>query len=513
MSANTKGTTKQRKGREADADYTKPKGSSAELDCRIAGERRGIEARADWIVLRKNDRPSAEMFFISYFVKKEQDRPITFVFNGGPGASSVYLHMGAVGPKRVRFDTRGEPLGAPHRLTDNHETWLAFTDLVFIDPVGTGFSRIVEAEHKPHDAAASTQEPPKPAPASERTEYYQLKRDLESLSEFMQKFLSRYHRWESAVYIAGESYGGYRVGRLVKMAQASYGIGIKGAILISPALELSLLDGSDYDVLPWIDTFPTMAAAAHYHHKARGVGGDESGKAFADRAAHYALKELLPVLAAGDLYPARQRKRVFDKAADFLGLERATLARHSGRIDSAYFVKNLLRDQNRHLGLYDATLTVHDPYPNRDTYSGPDPTLESVEAAFSAGINTQLRKHLGLKTDRDYQLLSYQVNTAWKIDIRNHAFESQFGATDDLRYGMSLNPHMQVYICNGIYDLVTPYFATDRLSNLMKLDAQRKRNLTVTHYSGGHMFYTWNESREAFFADMQRFYRTASMSQ
>lgn len=512
MSESDKGKSKDAGGPGGDSDYKKPRGASAELESSAAGEKRRIEARADWIVLRKDDEPSAEMFFVSYLEKTKEQRPLTFVFNGGPGASSVYLHMGAVGPRRVRFDTQGELLGAPHRLEDNHESWLEFTDLVFVDPVGTGFSRVIKTKKAEKsggtagDRANTSNESAPGASASSDSEYYRLNRDLESLSEFMQKFLSRFHRWESALYIAGESYGGYRVGRLVKMAQASYGIGLKGAILISPALEISLLQGSDYDVLPWIDTFPSMAAAAHYHGKARRVHSDESGIAFAERAAAFALKELLPALAAGDIYSAPRRKRIFDRAADFAGLDRDTLNSRYGRIDPRYFVKNLLREEKKHLGLYDASLTVHDPYPDRDEYSGPDPTLESVEAVFSSGINTQLRGTIGLKTDRDYQLLSYTVHNAWKIDIRNHAFESHFGATDHLRYGMSLNPHMKVFICSGIYDLITPFFAVDRLANLMKLDTRLKEKLTVKQYSGGHMFYTWAKSRAAFHADMRAFY-------
>ena len=513
MTGSSEGESKDGKGTGADPDYQKPGGASAELDFSAAGETQRIEAHADWIVLRKDDEPSAEMFFVSYVQKAGGQRPLTFVFNGGPGASSVYLHMGTVGPRRVRFDKRGGLLGAPHRLEDNHESWLAFTDLVFVDPIGTGFSRIIKTKkktEKPADAPGSRADasqggPESPQPSSD-SEYYRLSRDLESLCEFMQKFLSRFHRWESPLYIAGESYGGYRVGRLVKMAQASYGIGLKGAVLISPALEISLLQGSDYDVLHWVDLFPGLAAAAHCHGRARRTLPDESGRAFADRAAAFALRELLPALAAGDIYPAAQRKRVFDRAADFVGLDKKVLNSRCGRIDARYFVKNLLRDQKKHLGLYDASLTVHDPYPDRDNYSGPDPTLEGVEAVFSSGINTQLRKNIGLETDRDYLLLSETVNNSWKIDIRSHAFESQFGATDHLRYGMSLNPHMKVFICSGIYDLITPFFATERLANLMKLDPELKEKLTVKYYSGGHMFYTWAKSRAEFCADMRVFY-------
>ena len=483
-------------------DYKKPEGAFQEQEIKLDGKPFSYEAEANWMVLRQNEEPAAEMFYIRYSQKKSQEtpearRPITFVFNGGPGASSVYLHLGAVGPKRVAFRENGTPLPMPVNILDNQETWLRFTDLVFIDPIGTGFSRLIkkkgdEKEQKKDEKASN--------------EYLKLQKDLDSLGEFIRRFLSASHRWESPVYIAGESYGGFRVGKLAKLLQQDYGVGLCGAILISPALEFQLLDPSDYDVLPWLDMFPSMAAAAAFHGKSRRIAGDESIEEYMKRASAFGLKELLPVLAGGSIYPEQTVKRVLNSAADFLGLPRDTVCLKNGRIDSRFFVKNLLREQGVLLGLYDATMVEPDPFPDRDGHEGPDPTLHSVERIFAAGINTQLRKEIGLETDREYRLLSTEVNKAWKVDTRNHALESQVGATDDLRYGMSLNPDMKVYITHGYYDLVTPFFAADRISNLMKLSQEAAEKLTVRHYPGGHMFYTWDESRKGFFADIREFY-------
>lgn len=271
-------------------EYKKPEGARNLLSVRAGEETFHYEAEADWIVLRKEEKPQAEMFYVRYFLTQEdgEDRPITFVFNGGPGAASVYLHMGAPGPRRVDLSPRGVPSGSPYRLTDNRETWLAFTDLVFIDPIGTGFSRLIDEKDKEKEKE------------EKKDEYWKLNRDLESLGEFMRKFLSLHHRWESPVFLAGESYGGFRVGKLAKMVQKDYGIGLAGAILISPALEFSLLSSSDYDALPWVDTFPTMAAAAAYHGKARKQKSGETFPEYGRRAAEFALKELLPVLAGGN---------------------------------------------------------------------------------------------------------------------------------------------------------------------------------------------------------------------
>lgn len=481
--------------------YTPPIGATSAHELRADGNTLTYTARADWLILRTREKPRAEMFHVSYVVDSDEERPITFVFNGGPGASSVYLHVGAMGPRRADFDAHGEPLTPPSVLEENEKSWLAFTDLVFVDPIGTGFSRMIEEDGQ------NKEKQEKGKDDGETSEYWQLKRDLESLGEFISKFLSKHHRWESRVFIAGESYGGFRTAKLTKMLQQGYGVGLSGAIIISPALEFTLLDGSDYDVLMWLDTFPTMAAAAFVHGKARKRKKEESVGDYMRRAGDFAVRDLLPALASGNMYGEDRKNRVLNQAADFIGLPREVVRAKNGRVRIEYFVKNLLRDEGKHLGLYDASLTVADPFPDRDEYSGPDPTLHLIERVFAAGINTQLRKHIGLETEREYNLLSMTVNKAWKIDTRRHALQSQVGATDDLRYGMSLNPHMKVYITHGVFDLVTPFFTAERLTNLMKLTDEQKSRLTVKHYAGGHMFYTWRESRESFFADMKEFYR------
>ncbi len=468
------------------------------------GSRMDYQAEAGWLTLYSEEKPRAEMFFIRYSAVDEQtaDRPVTFVFNGGPGASSVYLHLGAMGPKRAVLTESGQAPSSPYRLTDNEETWLEFTDLVFIDPIGTGFSRTIEgSEQSDKDKTAGGTDEKK-----SDDEYWKLKRDLESLSEFIRKFLSKYNRWESPVYIAGESYGGFRVGKLVRMLQQDYGVGLKGAVLISPALEFSLLEGSDYDALSWIDVFPSFADAAAVHGKSRKIKEEESSEDYRKRAADFALNELLPVLAGGELVPESKRLRILSAAADFIGLSRETIITAGGRIGIEFFVKNLLRNEKLVLGLYDSSVTVNDPFPDRDKLESPDPTLHQLERVFAAGINTQLRAGIGLNTEKDYNLLSMKVNESWKVDTREHDFETHVGAVDDLRYGMSLNPDMKVYISNGIYDLVTPAFASDRLAALMKLKPEQKRMLTVKHYNGGHMYYTWQQSRIEFFNDMKKFY-------
>jgi carboxypeptidase C (cathepsin A) len=450
-------------------------------------------ASAKWLVLRKQDKPSAELFSVSYVVKGDDERrPVTFVFNGGPGASSAYLHVGAVGPRRLAFPSDGSLPAMPPQLVENDESWLAFTDLVFVDPIGTGFSRVIE-KGKPKEG-----EEKKDDEKDDPKEYFGYKRDLESLSEFMGRWLSSNDRWGSPVFIAGESYGGYRVGRMVRVLQENAGIGLNGAILISPALEFGGLTSGDYDVLPWVDLLPTMALAAVHHGRSRAFERGTAPAEVTREAELFATGDYAAFLTRGAAMPADERERVLSRLADFVGLPVEMVTRAEGRVPIRTFARELLRDERKVVGLYDATITTTDPFPDRDAFEGPDPTLSGIGPAYTMAINRQLRSEIGVKTDREYMLLSLEVNQAWKNDDPVHFFAPPQGATDDFRYGMSMNPHMKAFITHGRYDLVTPYYTSDRLRNLMRLDPAMAGRVTVHHFGGGHMFYAWEESRKAF---------------
>jgi carboxypeptidase C (cathepsin A) len=451
-------------------------------------------ATAKWTVLRKKEKPSAEIFSVSYVADGDDPaRPVSFVFNGGPGAASAFLHMGAVGPTRVDFPADGTLPAMPPKLVENESSWLAFTDLVFVDPVGTGFSRIIEPEKK-GDAKEA-----KPEDAHDPKEYFGYKRDLESLCEFMGRWLSEHDRWGSPIFIAGESYGGYRVGRLVRMLQEATGVGLNGAILISPALEIEGLQPTDYDLLGWVDRIPTMALAAVHHGRSRAFRKGTSLERVTREAEAFATGDYAVFLTRGASMPAKERAGVFQRLADLTGLAPEVVARSEGRISMLTFVRELLRDERKVVGLYDTTITATDPFPDRDgALSWPDPTLAGISPAYTMAVNRMLRSEIGVRTDREYELLSYEVNTAWKDDAKPHAFASPPGATDDFRYGMALNPHMKAFITHGQYDLVTPYYTSDRLRNLMRLDPQMADRLTVRHFGGGHMFYAWESSRRSF---------------
>jgi carboxypeptidase C (cathepsin A) len=486
------------------ADHEPPQGAAVKATWGGA-QPIAYTATAKWIVLRKKEKPSAEMFSIAYVADDGgEGRPITFVFNGGPGASSAYLHVGAVGPKRVDFPADGSLPTMPPRLVENEASWLSFTDLVFVDPVGTGFSRVIENDKKGErdkDAADKDGTDPK--------EYFGYKRDLESLCEFMSRWLSGHDRWGSPVFIAGESYGGYRVGRLARMLQESTGIGLNGAVLISPALEITPLNPTDYDITGWIDTLPTMALAAAHHGRSRAFPDGATPDQVTDAAEEFVAGDYVQFLTRGASMDEGERDRILQRQADLIGLPVELVRRAEGRVTIRTFTRELLRDERKVLGLYDATITVTDPFPDRDSFTGPDPTLSGSSAAFTMGINRMLRSEIGVDTDREYTLLNYEVNAAWKVDTERHAFIPAEGATDDFRYGMALNPHMRAFVTHGRYDLVTPYFASDRLRNLMRLDPAMADRLTVHHFGGGHMFYAWETSRRQFTEAIAAFYAEA----
>ncbi|WAL58805.1 S10 family peptidase [Thermocoleostomius sinensis] len=472
-------------------------------------------ATAEWQPLFQREKPVAEMFHVSYLVESTEpaQRPLTFVFNGGPGAASAYLHMGALGPKRIAFGPNGSLPKPPVKLVDNAESWLSFTDLVFIDPIGTGFSRSFTPEHSPANNAEnvekssekSSSEPDKP----KETEFWEVERDLNALGEFIQRFLSRRKRWLSPVFIAGESYGGFRVARLARKLQQDFGVGLSGAILISPALEFSFLDSNDYNLTAWATLLPSFAASAAYHGRAQWAGEPGDLQAHRTAAEQFARKTLIPMLALGDTMPSEERQAAFQQLAGLIGLPVTLVEQQAGRINIERFARELLRDQQRIVGLYDASVTAIDPFPDRLTYQGIDPTLDGLDRLFTGAINSHLRDTLGVETDLTYQLLNLETFKAWKYDLRGDFKQGFIGSVDDLRVGMTLNPHMRVYITHGFFDLVTPYFASNHLADLMKLDPDIRPNLSLKHFPGGHMFYTWDESRQQWFKEMQALYAKA----
>jgi len=325
----------------------------------------------------------------------------------------------------------------------------------------------------------------------------------------MGRWLSNNGRWGSPIFIAGESYGGYRVGRLVRMLQETTGIGLNGAILISPALEISTLAPTDYDVLTWVDVVPTMAGAAAHHGRSRAFAPGTPLEDVWQEAERFATTDYTAFLTQGASMPPEERERILARLADILGLPADLVSRAEGRISLRVFARELLRDERKVVGYYDATITSTDPFPDREPFEGPDPTLSGITPAYTMAVNQQLRSEIGVETDREYLVLSMEVNEGWTNDAPKHFFAPPVGATDDFRYGMALNPHMKAFVTHGRFDLVTPYYSSDRLRNLMRLDPTTAGRVTVKHFGGGHMFYAWEESRHAFTDAIAEFYKDA----
>ncbi|MBU6229109.1 MAG: peptidase S10 [Cyanobacteria bacterium REEB459] len=484
-------------------DSTQRQGTITDHTLTTALGELAYQASAQWQLVYEQQKPIAELFHVAYIARPSStDRPLTFVFNGGPGAASAYLHMGALGPRRVCFNADGGLPKPPVRLADNQESWLKFTDLVFIDPLGTGFSRSLPGSQE----KAGDPTPEKAKETKPDHSFWEVERDLATLGQFIQAYLSEHHRWLSPIFIAGESYGGFRVAKLTRKLQQEFGVGLCGAILISPVMEFELLSGTDYTLTGWATALPSMAATAAHHGR---VDSPSAPEHWAAQAESFARQTLIPFLALGETATSAHRQQVYQGLAALTGLSLEVVQRHRGRLDTGIFARELLRDQQRILGVYDASVTAIDPFPDRLLSEGSDPTLEGIDRIFTGAINSHLRDTLGVSTPLTYHLLNFDVFKAWSFTPEGDFKQGFVGAVDDLRLGMSLNPHMRVAINHGLFDLVTPYFASNFLVDLMALNPELRPNLTLEHFKGGHMFYTWEQSRQQWLAAMEAFYVTA----
>ncbi|TNE41914.1 MAG: peptidase S10 [Alphaproteobacteria bacterium] len=462
----------------------------------------GYEAKAGWLPLRDKERVRADIFHTYYrsTEKHSGPRPITFVFNGGPGASSAFLHVGAIGPMRVDVNPDGTVPASPAKLVNNSECWLEFTDLVFVDPVGTGLSRTRPAEKKDGEAQPDTKDDPF---------YWNVQSDIDFLCDFITTFLTREKLWTAPIYLAGESYGGYRVGRLVRQLQEKAGVGISGAVLISPALEWDTLFAGDYNAFALTHLIPSMAAAARHHGRCDAAKQGEDLDAFLERAEMFAFGTALPGLSLGKLQPNDGHVKLLRALSDWLGLSKEVIELHQGKINFLTFTRELFRDERKVLGWYDAAILADDPFPASGDFKGVDMTLGGQDRIYTVGANTHIRENLGVESDLKYELLSHDVHQKWQWHDPKAGEPVPPGATDDLAVGISINKEMKVTIVHGIYDLVTPYFTSKYLALQLAASYPEAGKIELKNYEGGHMFYMWEASRKAFTKDMKAFYAKA----
>lgn len=493
--------------------YRSPSGASRTITWTRAGRKQRVNANADWIIVRENSVPVAEVFFTSYELQPaRRGRPLMFLFNGGPGAASAFLHMGTAGPRGVRFTSTGRALPPPVTITDNPDSWLAFADLVFVDPVGTGLSRTVhESRLEQHGIDTEDEKRDKRTKdlPDAKKPFFKIKRDIDTLCDFVAAYLSRVRRWDSPVYIAGESYGGFRVGKLAR-ALPERGVALAGAVMVSPAIDVLALGGCDYDILPWVCTVPTMAIVARHHARAGGRFASMTASQIGAAAEAFALDDLSRALLLGERLPAPQRARTLSTLAELIGLPRELVERHDGRVPIEIFARELLRDQHLLVGLYDGTVTGPNAFPDREGQANPDPTLAGIMGAFTAAANVMLRSELGLSTSREYHLFSEEAWKSWTDDRAQGFWDRQLECATDLRYGMAMNPDLKVLIVHGRHDLVTTSFTSAQSVATMRLPPALRGNLDLINYDGGHMFYTWSRSREKVGADVAALVRRAT---
>lgn len=423
-------------------------------------------------------------------------RPITFVFNGGPGAASAFLHLGALGPRRIRFDAEGGIVPPPVRLADNPLTWLAFTDLVFVDPIGTGYSRSA--------AKRDGEQPP-------GRRFWGVRQDLQALEDFLRRYLSRHQRWSSPRFLAGESYGGFRVAAFARHL-AQEGIDLNGVILISPVLEFLALRGGDLALIPAVTLLPSLAATAITHGRAPpppadGAAGDDPRRALA-AVEHFALTDYLTGLAAGSALPDDARDAFYRRVAEVTGLPLPVVQRTRGRIGAATFARELLRPQERLVGLYDGTMVLPDPDPG-ESGSPDELSLLRIKAPFLTAAGQYLRSELGYESDLPYELLNPDVFRNWDWSSGIGSNQGYAGTSQDLETALAIHPGMRVMVAHGVHDLVTPYFGTLYVLQQLHLPRSVAEQVSFHVYPGGHMFYTRDRSLAAFAEAADAFYRRA----
>ena len=433
-------------------------------------------------VFNEKNEIDAQVFYIAYVrdgVRGKERRPVTFVFNGGPGSPAVWLHLGAVGPKRAKLTADGFMPKGPYRLEDNPSTWLDESDLVFIDPVGTGFSR------------AKDEETSKKA--------WSLTGDIESVGEFIRLWLVRNERWASPLFLAGESYGTTRAAGLAGHL-VDRGVGFNGIVLISSILNFQtarFVQGND---LPYVLFLPTYAAAAWYHKKL-----DKSFSSLQKTVEHarkFAGGPYAAALMKGDDLSKRDYNQMVKEVSRITGLKESYVDARNLRIQIQGFCKELLRDQKRTVGRLDSRFKGINKHVVGEEFDH-DPSMSAIMPPYYACFNDYVRTKLGYKTDLVYEVFK-GIKSPWDW---GSAGEGHPDTSEALRKALSKNPHMKVLVCSGFYDLATPFFATEYTLAHMGLDPEVADNVSVGEYPAGHMMYIHEPSLKKFKADCVGFIR------
>jgi carboxypeptidase C (cathepsin A) len=452
----------------------------------LGGHRIDYEGIAETLpVTDAKGNTTATIFMVSYTADAENsaDRPVSFVFNGGPGAASVFLHLGALGPQVLQTPEDGVVPRPPLQLVNNPATWLGFTDLVFVDPVGTGFSRGKGKEDNPD----------KP--------FWDVRADIASLGSVMRLWLTRHQRWVSPVYLVGESYGGFRAAAMAQSLPHEIGIIVKGLALISPALDLSALHQTERDLLAAAFMLPSYAATAVAYNGPASTPN-------ATEVERFALSDYLVGLATLNGTPAPDDP-FMSRIAGMTGISADIVRQYRGRLPRHVFAREIRRKEGEVVSLYDSMITR--PAGPEGGEGVPDPVLQPAVAAYGTGFYAYLTGQLGVHTDLTYRVLPRDVSQQWNWQgERQHGAESL--AMSSLEKTLLEQPDVKVLIVNGRYDLVTPYFASRWLVDQLAVPARIRGNIRLRVYEGGHMVYMRPAARSLLARDAAELYAAPAAS-
>jgi carboxypeptidase C (cathepsin A) len=453
----------------------------------VNGQTIAYTARAGTIVMKDEEgTPRASIFFVSY-TRDGVDpakRPVTYTFNGGPGSSSVWLHMGAFGPKRVVYaDDEGHAARPPYRSVDNEHSILDVTDLVFIDPVTTGFSRAI--------------------PFKEASKFHGVEADVRSVGDFIRLWTTRYARWSSPKFLAGESYGTTRAAGLSGYLQDE-GMYVNGIALISSILNFGTARFDSGNDLPYIVFLPTYTAVAWYHKRLPAELQAMTVEQATNAAEQFALGDYTAALMKGDAISDAERRSIAQRLARFTGLSADFVERSNLRIHIQRFDKELLRDQRRTVGRLDGRFTGIDRDAAGETPDY-DPSYSAIMGEYTAVLNDYIRRELKFESDLPYEILTGKVGP-WSYDRAQNRYVD---VGETLRGAMSENPYLKVFVGNGYYDLATPFAATRYTFARMQLDPEVRKNVSMSYYEAGHMMYIAKREHAKLANDMRQFIRSA----
>jgi carboxypeptidase C (cathepsin A) len=449
----------------------------------IDGKKIEYTATAGTLPIKEEDgKVTANIFFIAYTKKNVDDlskRPITFCFNGGPGSSSVWLHLGVLGPQRVQLTDNGDAPEPPAKLVENNSSILDLTDLVFIDPVSTGFSRAVE-----------------PTSANK---FHGVQEDIQSVGEFIRLYATRNDRWKSPKYLAGESYGTTRAAALSGHLQDRLGMRLNGIMLISAVLNFQTIRFEEGNDLPYSLFFPSYTATAWYHNKLDKSLQADLQKAI-EESKHFVEGEYTLGLTKGNRLSEDERQTLAKKMSRLTGLSEEYVVRSGLRIDAHRFMRELLRDRSLTVGRYDSRLKGRD---RDDVGESPDydASYAAVQGPFTSALNTYLQDGLKYKSDLPYEILTGRVGPWNYGPLGNNRY---LNVAPILRRAMTQNSSLRVFVANGYYDLATPFAATQYTIDHLG-DRSLGERITMTYYEAGHMMYIHKPSLKKMKADMAKF--------